>query len=88
MGEKYTQWAEKSPAFISNFKNFKKPDTPFSWKRVLMKEKNGLFALFLIFFLFDILGEIIQSKTDYNYFQIIMCILTGLSYLVLRYMKR
>lgn len=87
-GEQYLEWSINVPAFIPKLKNFKKSDLPFSWKKVLKKEKNGLFALFLIFFVFDFLGKIIEHKTDYNYFLIGMCILTGLSYIVLKYLKK
>lgn len=86
-GEKYLKWAEDIPAFIPRIKNFKKSDLPFSWKKVLKKEKNGLFALFIIFFVFDMSGEIIENKTDYNYLVVTICILTGLSYIVLKYLK-
>lgn len=85
---KYLEWSKNVPAFIPNFKNFKKSGLPFSWKKVLKKEKNGLFALFLIFCFFDISGEIIENGTDYNYFLIGMCILTGFSYIVLKYLKK
>jgi protein-S-isoprenylcysteine O-methyltransferase Ste14 len=87
-GEIYTDWAKSVPAFIPNFKNFKKPGLPFSWKKVLKKEKNGLAAIFLIFAAFDITGEIIHGETNYNYFLIGACVLTGLMYLVLKYLKR
>src|SRR5690606_164915 len=85
---KYLEWSRNVPAFIPNFKNFKKSDLLFSWKKVLKKEKNGLFALFLIFCVFDISGEFIENATDYNYFLIGMCLLTGFSYIVLKYLKK
>lgn len=87
-GKQYLEWSKNVPAFIPNFKNFKKSNLPFSWKKVLKKEKNGLFALFLIFCVFDFSGEIIENATDYNYFLIGMCVFTGLSYIVLKYLKK
>lgn len=87
-GLNYLEWSKNVPAFIPKFRNFRKSELPFSWKKVLKKEKNGLFALFLIFFAFDISGEIIENQTNYNYFLIAMCILTGLSYVVLKYLKK
>lgn len=87
-GETYLTWAEKVNAFIPDFRNFSKPNLPFSWKKVLKKEKNGLFALFLVFSVFDVTGEIIQQQSNYNYFLIAMCILTGISYGVLKYLKK
>lgn len=87
-GEQYLKWSENVPAFAPRFKNFKKSSLPFNWRKVLKKEKNGLFALFLIFCVFDIVGETIHHRTDYNYFLIVMCVLTGLSYVVLKYLKK
>lgn len=55
---------------------------------MLKKEKNGLAAVFLIFFAFDILGEFIENETNYNYFLIVSCILTLLMYVVLKYLKK
>lgn len=86
-GTLYTDWAEKVPAFMPSFKNFVKPSLPFSWKKVIKKEKNGLAAVFLIFAAFDIAGELIQHQKDFNYFLIIMCILTAVMYLILKYLK-
>lgn len=83
----YLKWAEIAPPVIPNFKNFQKPNICFSWKKVLKKEKNGLFALFLIFTLFDVLGEVIERERNFNYGLILFCLLTGVSYIVLKYLK-
>ncbi len=84
----YQAWATNVSAFIPRFKNYKKPVLPFHWKKVLRQKKNGLFALFSIFCLFNISGEITDKSPGYNYnfFLIVMTILTGLSYIVLRYL--
>ncbi len=87
-GKQYLEWSKNVPAFIPNIKNFNKSNLPFSWKKVLKKEKNGLFALFLIFCIFDLSGEFIENAIDYNYFLVGMCVLTGLSYIVLKYLKK
>jgi len=87
-GKQYMEWAEYTPAFIPKLKNFKKSDLPFSWKKILKKEKNGLFALFLIFTLFDTSGEIIKNEHQYNYFLIALTILTALIYVVGKYLKK
>jgi protein-S-isoprenylcysteine O-methyltransferase Ste14 len=86
-GEVYTDWANNVPAFIPDFRNFKKPGLPFSWKKVLKKEKNGLAAVFLLFAVLDIAGELIRGETNFNYFLIGACVLTGLMYMVLKYLK-
>lgn len=86
-GDQYLKWSDNVPAFLPNFKNFKKSNLPFSWKKVLKKEKNGLFALILIFFAFDAIGELINERTNFNYTYIVLTVLTGLLYVVLKIMK-
>lgn len=87
-GEKYIKWSENVPAFIPKLKNFKKPDLPFSWRKVLKKEKNGLFALFLIFTVFDISGEVVKNQNQYNYYLIAITFLTGIGYIILTYINK
>lgn len=87
-GETYLNWAKNVPAFIPKFRSFVKPNLPFSWKKVLKKEKNGVFALFLIYCTFDILGEVIENEHEYNYFIIFACIATGVAYFILKYLKK
>jgi len=86
-GETYVTWAAGVPAFIPKLSGFQKPEATFNWRKIFEKEKNGIFALFLLFTTFNVLGEYITGRNDYNYFLIAMCILTGLSYIVLKYMK-
>jgi protein-S-isoprenylcysteine O-methyltransferase Ste14 len=87
-GEAYLLWAAKVPAFIPDFKKFIKPAIPFSWKKVLENEKSGLAATFIIFCAFDVTGNLIQHTTHYNYPVIILCILTLLLYVILKYLKK
>lgn len=58
----YTDWAASTPAFIFSFKNWEKPNLPFSWKKVLKKEKNGLLAIFVMLFLFHTINQYIETK--------------------------
>jgi protein-S-isoprenylcysteine O-methyltransferase Ste14 len=87
-GDPYLVWAEKVPAFVPRFKGFKPPESPFSWKKVLRKEKNGLAATFLVFFAFDVSGELIRGARDYNKFLAAGAAITVLLYVVLTYLKR
>ncbi len=47
-GDEYTDWAEHTPTFIPNFKNYKAPSGQFNWRKIFIQEKNGLLAIFLI----------------------------------------
>lgn len=88
-GSTYLQWAEKVPAFIPafNLKKFIPPRLHFSWKKVLKKEKNGLAAVFLIFAFFNITGELVEGERQFDYMILILCMLTGLLYIILKYLK-
>jgi protein-S-isoprenylcysteine O-methyltransferase Ste14 len=51
-GSVYTNWAKKIPAFVPRKLKWIKPPLSFSYRKVLRKEKNGIFALLLVFWLF------------------------------------
>lgn len=52
-GDEYLGWAARTPCFVPRFSGYVKPTYTFSFKKVLKKEKNGIFALLLIFCIFD-----------------------------------
>jgi protein-S-isoprenylcysteine O-methyltransferase Ste14 len=56
----YLKWAENKPAFIPILKMPTKPKYPFSIKKVLKKEKNGVAALFGLFYIFELVGQYIR----------------------------
>ena len=56
-GNKYIKWAERTPAFIPNFKLYKKADLKFSFRNVLKREYNGFFGIAIVMFVFEILGD-------------------------------
>ena len=84
---RFTDWAANVPAFFPRLRNFEKPLLPFSWKKVLKKEKNGFTAVFLVFLLFDVTGNLIDHTATYNYFLIAGCIISLLLYAVLKFLK-
>ena len=53
-GRFYIDWREQTPVFIPNFLIYSKSYMAFNWKKVLRKEKNGLVAIFLTYFLFQV----------------------------------
>ncbi len=61
-GEIYIQWAKNTPAFFPKFKNYQKSDLEFSFKNILKREYNGFFAIILVMFVFEIIGDLVQIK--------------------------
>lgn len=86
-GERYTSWAGKVPAFIPAISGYRKPRLPFSWKKVLKKEKNGLVNIFLIFCAMDILGAWLRKDDTFNVILLYACLLSVVLYLILKYLK-
>lgn len=87
-GKDFIEWAVHTPAFIPAFGKYKSSKFSFSWKKVLKKEKNGIFALFLVFCLFDVIIRMASGQTNVNISFIVMAVLTGVAYLVLDYLKK
>ncbi len=89
-GNLYLDWAKDVPAFIPSFKHYARATYPFSIKKVLKQEKNGLCAVFLIFWLFDMIGETIEEGSfviEFN-FWFYAAIISTFIYLVLKIMKK
>lgn len=88
-GEIYATWAKITPAFIPSFKHWNTAKLGFSWKKVLKKEKNGLFAMFFVFFLFASVGDYINDRPLFqNAFWLNGTIATGVIYFVLKILKK
>ncbi len=90
-GEDYKNWADETPAFIPALKKFQKPSLPFSWKKILKKEKNGIAAIFILFFLFDFISNNLETgqfkfKLDFNFWFYAAAVAT-VFYFILKYMK-
>lgn len=88
-GENYTNWASNVPAFIPKITGFAKPKYPFSIKKVLKKEKNGVAALFGLFWLFEYIGNYAESgRTELqksNWFWAF--VISAVVYLILKLIK-
>ena len=89
-GDQYLQWAEKTPAFIPNFKLWKSPELTFSYKKILKKEKNGFTAIFLLILLFKVVGEYAMTGSfiPKEKHWIVLAGFSFLLYIILRYMKK
>ena len=89
-GQTYLEWAEKTPAIIPSFKNHVKAKYPFSIRKVLVKEKNGLWAVFLLFWIFNLTGDFISSRSFglSLSFWFYGAVISTLIYLVLKVIKR
>lgn len=61
-GDEYLTWANNTPAFIPRFRNYRRPDLPFSLKKVLKKEYHGFMAVIVTMFILEQFGEIAMGE--------------------------
>ncbi len=89
-GQVYLDWAEKVPAIIPSFKNHVRAIYAFSPRKVLLKEKNGLWAVFLLFWIFMLIRDFISSGAFVLNFSFWFygAILSTVIYLILKIIKR
>jgi len=86
-GDQFTNWAIKTPAIVPNLKLFCRNKCNFNWRKVLRQEKNGLVALFSIYSILDIAGELVEGKQEFNYPLLAIAGISVAAYFVLRYLK-
>ncbi|RZJ67173.1 MAG: DUF1295 domain-containing protein [Flavobacterium sp.] len=87
-GQQYIDWAAQTPAFVPKVTGFRSSGLPFSWKKVLKKEKNGLAAIFLVFLLFDISRNLIFETATFSQLWMFGTFASGIVYLILKILKK
>lgn len=61
-GSEYDDWAAKTHAVIPSFKRYRAPKLSFSFRNVLRREYNGLFAVTSGFFLLESIETVFTEK--------------------------
>jgi len=55
-GDVFRNWASRTPAFIPRLSGYVSPSLPFSFRTVLRREYNGMFAVFMLMFVIETAG--------------------------------
>lgn len=85
----YLNWAKNVPSFIPSFKNRVPNKYPFSYKKILKQEKNGFTAIFIVIYLFDVVGTFVETgQFDPNSWLMKVTIASFVIYLILKYLKK
>ncbi len=88
-GKVYESWASSTPAFIPVLGKWNRPALSFSWKKVLKKEKNGLFAIFLVIFILQCWVQWLRTGnwTTNDIWSWYLMIGSGILYFILKFLK-
>jgi protein-S-isoprenylcysteine O-methyltransferase Ste14 len=88
-GDEYLEWANKTPAVVPRFRNWKSPEIGFSLKTALKKEYSGIFGIIAVFTLFEIIGDVFfEKKFVFDWMWIILFFTGLIAYLILMYIKK
>jgi protein-S-isoprenylcysteine O-methyltransferase Ste14 len=88
-GASYAEWAEKTPAILPRFKNWKPPSISFSMRNVLKREYSGFFLIIASFSLLDIAEDLLTKGRWESNLEWIALFFVGLMiYATLRTLKR
>jgi hypothetical protein len=88
-GGEYEAWANKTPCMIPNFKLWKKSKNPFSWKKVIRQENDGAYALIIILFIIEFLGDYFYNlRFELSKVYFIVFIALTLLYILLKIFKK
>jgi protein-S-isoprenylcysteine O-methyltransferase Ste14 len=61
-GESYLRWSSTTPAFIPALRKLVTPAYPFSLKKIIRKETNGLMNVFIVFTIFDVVKHYMLTR--------------------------
>ncbi len=89
-GEKYEEWSQGINTIIPNFSQYKSANMSFQLKKVIKKEKNGILALFILFWLFDRIEQYIlldQFTFEHSFWFWGMAITIGY-YLIVKVLRK
>jgi len=88
-GNEYLVWADSTPVFIPKPGQYRKTNLPFSWKTVLKREYNGFFAIIMVMFILETVGELFaEGAFDFDFGWILLVSIGFIIWLTLRSLKK
>jgi len=60
-GDDYLVWANETPAFVPRFRDYKKPEYSFSYRKVLRNEYNSFFTIILTLYALEVASDLISQ---------------------------
>ena len=88
-GEQYVTWAQKTPAFLPAFTGWVPSTASFSFKNVMKREYNGLFALVVSFAALNAISYFFYERRFFmdQVWQLALLIAAGL-FVLLRFLRK
>jgi protein-S-isoprenylcysteine O-methyltransferase Ste14 len=88
-GDAFMQWANETPVIIPQFRNWRPPALPFSFKSAINREYGTFFATITTFTVLELLAGLINYGTlRIDAIWLKLFIFSGVLYLTIRYLKK
>jgi len=88
-GNIYNKWANNTPAFFPRFTGYKKPNLSFSIKNALKREYNGFFAIIVVLFLLEVIGDfVVDRRFDVDLAWLVLLGIGFIAWITLRILKK
>ncbi|MEZ4857692.1 MAG: isoprenylcysteine carboxylmethyltransferase family protein [Flavobacteriaceae bacterium] len=86
----YVEYSKTTPPFFPSFKNYRPSKRKFNIRKVIRQEKNGIAAIFLLFWVFEVIGDfILTQKFELSMdFWFYGGIIASVVYLILKVLKK
>jgi protein-S-isoprenylcysteine O-methyltransferase Ste14 len=88
-GESYLMWAQKTPLFIPNIRNWRCPEITFSFRKALKNEYKSFFAMIVSYIVLEIVGDVFaKHRLELDGMWLIILSVTSMFYIVTRILKK
>ena len=88
-GGVFMEWADATPVIIPQFKNWRPPSLPFSFKSAIVREYGTFFAIITTFTVLEVLAGLFNSRQlTLDPVWVKLFIFSGAFYLTIRYLKK
>lgn len=88
-GNEFLGWASVTPIFIPLKFQFKRPVSNFNWRKVVGNEKNGVFALFFLLWIFHSISDLISGNYQgvFSNLYFYLALIFGIMYFNIKILK-
>jgi protein-S-isoprenylcysteine O-methyltransferase Ste14 len=88
-GNAYFEWSSRTPAFLPNFRNWRPPNLPFSYRTAVKREYQTLFLIVAIFTAIEVIGdEVVQGRLVVDPLWLIIFSVTLVLFMVVRILRK
>lgn len=88
-GNYYSEWAEKTPAFIPDIRKWRSSGMAFSFRKAVKNEYKSLFAVIVSFTVLEIIGDIfVEQRFEIDRMWLLILVIGLIIYTIVRFLKK